>query len=524
MAGVNSLPLVKNLDEKVVLNEFEDVFESASATNFAICFNDAQACGAVGLEKDSLERILSSKAQLLARRYGFSPRLLALMTSQPPPGPNSNTSSRTTTHHSASSWPRRKRTPDLEKDMVRSDSSWGSKKEDPLQINHYQIVREIWHFSSVDFGPKYMCLGYNSLYEVGREDKKSRLPSQESSKPAGNRVWTWLVLCDDYTIISIHESFATIRASASSLAPIRRHIGHILLTLSRATEPMRADNPIMTLTLRSEIHPETKLPVRPISPSEASSLLFYYIFDDWYTSYSLVARKNHQYGSQLEQLRRDMFDSARLEHVNTLHHYGRQLAVLKKIYQSYNRIIDRVLERQKVLKSEPDSNPSDDTNLNSYGVRLPTAATVRFQALQDRINLFPMSEIQECLDEKEALVAVNFNLIGIKEANFVDKLTRITILLAKATILFLPVSLMTGYFSAPLTGDDKRYTVAQFWIAFAVILVVTYVLLFFFGQLSGTQETKTIYRSLTRAFFEESRDRITRRKPTVEPEDEGIYH
>ena len=36
--------------------------------------------------------------------------------------------------------------------------------------------------------------------------------------------------------------------------------------------------------------------------SDAPSLLFFYIFDDWYTSYSLVARKEHQYGKQLGRL------------------------------------------------------------------------------------------------------------------------------------------------------------------------------------------------------------------------------
>lgn len=34
---------------------------------------------------------------------------------------------------------------------------------------------------------------------------------------------------------------------------------------------------------------------------DASSLLFY-LFDDWYTSYSLVVRKEQQYSAQLEDL------------------------------------------------------------------------------------------------------------------------------------------------------------------------------------------------------------------------------
>lgn len=36
--------------------------------------------------------------------------------------------------------------------------------------------------------------------------------------------------------------------------------------------------------------------------SDSSSLIFYYLFDDWYTSYSLVAKKEHQYSAQLDSL------------------------------------------------------------------------------------------------------------------------------------------------------------------------------------------------------------------------------
>lgn len=40
----------------------------------------------------------------------------------------------------------------------------------------------------------------------------------------------------------------------------------------------------------------------------------------------------------------------------------------------------------------------------SYGVPVSTAASVRFERLKDRITLYALSEIQDCIDEKEALV------------------------------------------------------------------------------------------------------------------------
>ena len=78
-------------------------------------------------------------------------------------------------------------------------------------------------------------------------------------------------------------------------------------------------------------------------------------------------------------------------------------------------------------------------------------------------------------------------------------------------MLFLPVSLMTGYFSTELQGVKNGYTQAQYWVAFAVIFVLTVLTLTIFGFASDTVEGKTIYRSLVKTFFRRSRDRITGR-------------
>lgn len=112
-----------------------------------------------------------------------------------------------------------------------------------------------------------------------------------------------------------------------------------------------------------------------------------------------------------------MFKTAELEHVDTLHHYGRQLAVLRRIYQSYDRIIERLLERQRVLANAASlmgdprtialrSIENNSDKYFTYGIPLATSAVVRFETLRDRIRLYALSEIQECLDEKDALVQV----------------------------------------------------------------------------------------------------------------------
>lgn len=250
-----------------------------------------------------------------------------------------------------------------------------------------------------------------------------------------------------------------------------------------------------------------------------------------------------------------MLDRPVVDLVNELHWLGRRLAVLKRLYQSYELIMRRLLQRQRMLRDEArSSQPAaipygttfgdmgsvdmrqsnvmsnscfQHTTEKSVGVQLSSTAVARFERLVDRINLYCLSEIENCLIEKESLtflvssfhvffprlladVAENFNLIALKDSQAVEKLTRITILLAKATILFLPVSLMSAYFSTELAGVKNGYTKTQYWVSFTVIFVVSILLLTVFGYASDTVEGKTIYRSLIRTFFRISRQKISR--------------
>jgi len=101
----------------------------------------------------------------------------------------------------------------------------------------------------------------------------------------------------------------------------------------------------------------------------------------------------------------------------------------------------------------------------------------------------------------------NFNLISIKESNSVERLTRTTILLAKATILFLPVSLMTTYFQTPLVKEE--YTVKDYWISFTVVFVISFLVILGYGRLSGTVEGNMVYRPIEKVLF----DSFKRKKP-----------
>jgi Mg2+ and Co2+ transporter CorA len=225
-----------------------------------------------------------------------------------------------------------------------------------------------------------------------------------------------------------------------------------------------------------------------------------------------------------------MLKKADLTHVDQLHHIGCQLAVLKRVYQSYELIIERVLKKQEAtlaslknshIMSGAESFASDIRNVSSAGPMIPeadsllgvsisSAAKVRFERLKDRIKLYALSEIEECLAQKDSLVMMNFNLIAIKESFSVERLTWVTLLLAKITILFTPVTLMTGYFS--IQFKNTEFEVVNYWWAFGAVFGASLLLLFAFSFFSGTFEGKIITRSWSRIAYDVSCRWLAHRK------------
>lgn len=234
-------------------------------------------------------------------------------------------------------------------------------------------------------------------------------------------------------------------------------------------------------------------------------LLFYYLFDDWENIYSYIAR-GRGYAEEIDKLRECMLQKAELEHVDRLHHIGRKLGVLKRLYQSYDSIIEQVLKKQEATLASLKNSQTFPSGIQSMeqsvgqladtalmGAPLSSAARVRFETLRGRIRLYALNEVEECLLQKESLTMVNFNLIAIKESYSVERLTRITLLLAKVTMLFMPVSLMTGYFSSQLT--DAEFTVKSYWTWFAVVLSTSIFSLIIFDLLSASEEGKMDLKS-----------------------------
>ncbi|KAI9808671.1 MAG: hypothetical protein M1825_003823 [Sarcosagium campestre] len=442
-----------NVDLDDNYRAIDAAIKQPDALNFIVDFGKSEAIAAVNLE--DWGHILD--ADHLARRYGFSPRLLAIMSSQTSPLNNQRegpTQSRTLRNRfrgrvDAQTAPD---FDDLEKKGAIGLDLQSESRDQTLDLNHYRLVDDVWHYCSVDWGDKCeatnVCIGYNALHS-GPSFNQENTNRSLRDVPKGKRIWVWLVLCSDGTVISMYED--TLPALANKtfgeeaiLLRTRKNLLNVFKHLSHASMSREDVNPIFVLNIRGaqdlmgEDDPD---PTGQRTAQDAPSLLFYYLFDDWYSTYGLVARQEHQYGAELNILRENITRAPNLEDIDRLYHIGRQLGVLKRMYESYKLIIDRMLEKQKptyryasqqtlqgspLARDWPDpaairldqDHRFDDTQAGVHAplrsgaiekapgqrVRLAPAAAERFERLRDRITLLTFTEIQECIESKESLV------------------------------------------------------------------------------------------------------------------------
>ena len=107
---------------------------------------------------------------------------------------------------------------DLEKEGVAIPTSL---RPPMLDLSHYRLVDEVWHYCSVDWSNKCMrtpgsstmsltartdlCVGYNSLSDTGADSESRSTHADEDDsesskhvkdKPKGARTWTWVCTSD----------------------------------------------------------------------------------------------------------------------------------------------------------------------------------------------------------------------------------------------------------------------------------------------------------------------------------------
>lgn len=528
---------LQDLDDPASLKRMLNAAKSSTAANFVLDFNDDAAYATFDLSFGAISKLLDAERpdasyarwmnlwrpfeqqavlEVLARKYDFSPRLLAMMCSDPRRSRRSASQSPTSDYSRKAHWFSRSRPSastdgsETKIDELSEHASIAS-YDSISRGNLYRIVDQLWHYSSVEFGRNFVCIGYNSIFGTKHADSED----DNGILPHCTRVWTWLLLCDDSTVITINEDpFPFASGVLSSIQQrivqeTRCNILNVFRSLSRVAEDERmTHNPMALLPIRTRLG-DTIEETAHRAP-DAPGLLFYYIFENWYNSYTLVARKESRYGVELGSLRAQMFKSPKLCHIDRLDCIGKELGVLKRHYLSYNRIIDRLLEPQVATSASLQgshvlSDASELSSLNTVrplvtekesllGVSLTSAARSRFRRLKDLIDLYALSEVEEYLKQKDSLVTTNFSLIAMKESLDMERLTKITLLITKATILFLPISLMSAYFSVQFTGVE--YTVKEYWVSFSVILAMSWIMLFAFGVVSGSVETIAVLQKV----------------------------
>lgn len=260
------------------------------------------------------------------------------------------------------------------------------------------IFDAVWHFGTVDVGRRYICLGWNALFF---------LPNNRNvgggSKPNALRVWSTVLLCDDGTVLSVFEAPATV--DSSMITRVRQNQVNVVRNLSKAKAQLHS------ALMLTPIRPATASTAQPTELlAEMSGLVFYYLFDDWLDLFFQASGSEHSYRRRLEFLRQEMMVQARSEQIDSLHQVGKQLTALRSICKSYQSMIAQLLRNQRALFSrERTQSECRGESMNSSweamgSIRLPLTIRARFERLQDRIDLCMMTELDECIVEKDGLV------------------------------------------------------------------------------------------------------------------------
>ena len=460
---------VYNLDDESVFKNCKIRLQQPKTDNFIVSFDSNTAKCAIDVDQDEALKWLDSQnrnesetlwlhcwasesqrpiIEAVARKYDLSPRLAGLLCPvAPAPKEKKEHASRTSESSrstcSGRTKPLKPRPTDVEKGVPTTPTPEQPQLDDQeglAGMTFSNVVKSLWHFCSVDLGPRYIHIGFNGLYSLPKDNgmaqnednpnagdyrrSTSMQESATSDKPSGQRLWSSLLICDDGTVISVFERPHQLDPAAHFAA--RRNVLNIFRHLSKQHSQENGNDALMKVRIRWD--EQSNNPAGGHDRKEASSLLFYYLFDDWVTAFKLIARLEHPYRERLETLRQSMFGAAEVGLVKQVHDLGRQLTVLKLMYKSYELIVSRLINSHRIAKDTRHASlsPSHELDLrrskdfsawqfarqdevvfdddSGSNVKLSSSAVVRFERLLDRIRLYALTEIEECIKEKESLV------------------------------------------------------------------------------------------------------------------------
>ncbi|TQN71652.1 hypothetical protein CSHISOI_03871 [Colletotrichum shisoi] len=489
----------RDLDDNDVYTGIKAQAASDQARNFVVEFNHDEAKIACDLSSDEFGVLLGQRApegmvrwiniwspskqtsmvKQIGNRYGFSPRLQALMVAP-------NLASVLEVDNKQDS-----KQGDIESvlmhDEPKAQPSSHTTEQSLEDIEIYQLVKETVNYTSIDQGKQFLCIGANWLH---------RRPSVGDAKKAQRVLppwhWSWLTLCSDSVVISFHETPPTEQPgreywARDELQSMRSNTLSVLCQLSKHGIADFTDRLVSFKRVRQALsitEPRSK------AACEGSSNLFYYLFEDYSAAMPVLKTSK----LQLEHLSDQIFGSrGRRTKVGTedvimsLHTLRKELRQLHHLFESYRNLIRRICWPRSADAFrdgqhgyfEPSENLSGEVNISS-------SAKSRFERLEDRLQLLMLNTIQERLEEQKALSDTYFSLTAQKDSQATARLSRSATLLAKLSVFFLPITFMTSYFSVEIPDLVEHYTPKMYWICFAIIAGLSFISLFFFGRMLET--------------------------------------
>ncbi|CCF46531.1 ADP-ribosylation factor [Colletotrichum higginsianum] len=280
----------RDLDNNDVYTSVKAQAASDQARNFVVEFNHDEAKIASGLSSDEFGVLLGQKSpdgmvrwiniwspskqtsvvKQIGNRYGFSPRLQALMVAP-------NLASVLEVDNKQDS-----KQGDIESvlmhDEPKAQPSTHTTEQSLEDIEIYQLVKETVNYTSIDQGKEFLCIGANWLHRrpsVGDAEKAQRvLPPWH---------WSWLTLCSDSVVISFHETPPTEQPgredwARDELQSMRSNTLSVLCQLSKHGIADFTDRLVSFKRVRQALsvtEPRAKV------ACEGSSNLFYYLFEDY---------------------------------------------------------------------------------------------------------------------------------------------------------------------------------------------------------------------------------------------------
>lgn len=149
-----------------------------------------------------------------------------------------------------------------------------------------------------------ICIGYNTLHEVACSLRGVDHAQEEQldDRPGGKRVWNWILLSDDKTVVTIQEDTFSHAGSPlsfhelKSMETVRRNV----LNVFRQCSKVCISTETMPLPLRHRLGDSDEETMH--RATDVPGLLFFYLFADEISTYSLIVRREHRYTVELNTI------------------------------------------------------------------------------------------------------------------------------------------------------------------------------------------------------------------------------